>query len=59
MTVPVIVTVVYFLSDSSCLLDKGDSTLQVPQATIEIAGYGSVVLPDSFSEQLVEVAGLQ
>ena len=30
-----------------------------PQATVELAGYGSVVWPDSLSEWLVDGAGLQ
>ena len=34
-------------------------TSQVPQATVELAGFDSVVWPDSLSEQLVERAGLQ
>ena len=28
------------------LLDEGGNVSQVPQATLELAGYGSVVLPD-------------
>ena len=41
--------------------DEGGSALQVPQAAVELAGYGSVVWPDSLSEWLVIVdgAGLQ
>ena len=39
------------LSDANCsLLVEGGSTLQVPQATVQLAGYGSVVWPDSLSE---------
>ena len=44
---------------NSNLLDEGGSALQVPQATVELAGYGSVVWPDSLSEWLVAGAGLQ
>ena len=48
------------LSDgNSSLLNEGGSTSQVPQATVELAGYGSVVWPDSLSEWLVDRAGLQ
>ena len=41
------------------LFDEGGSTSQVNQATVELAGYGSVVWPDSLSEWLVDGAGLQ
>ena len=34
---------------NSNLLDEGGSASQVPQASSELAGYGSVVWPDSFS----------
>ena len=44
---------------NSSLLDEGGSASQGPQATIELAGYGSVVWPDSVSEWLVDGAGLQ
>ena len=44
---------------NSSLLDEGGSASQVPQATVELAGYGSVVWPDSRSEWLVDRAGLQ
>ena len=44
---------------NSSLLDEGGSTSRVPQATVELAGYGSVVWPDSLSEWLVDGAGLQ
>ena len=40
------------------LLDEGDSASQVPQASIELAGYRSVSWPDSLSEWLVDGAGL-
>ena len=43
----------------SSLLHGGNSASQVPQATVELAGYGSVVWPDSLSEWLVDGAGLQ
>ena len=43
----------------SSLLDDGGSASQVPQATVELVGYGSVVWPDSLSEWLVDGAGLQ
>ena len=53
----------YFSFSSSdgnaSLLDEGGSASQVPQATVELAGYGSVVWPDSLSEWLVDGAGLQ
>ena len=39
---------------NSTLLDEGGSASQVPQATVDFAGYGSVVWSDSLSEQLVE-----
>ena len=35
------------------------SASQVTQASVELAGYGSVVWPDSLSEWLVDGAGLQ
>ena len=35
---------------NSGLLDEGGSAAQVPQATVELAGYGGVVWPDSLSE---------
>ena len=38
---------------------KVGSTSYVPQATVEFAGHGSVVWPDSLSEKLIEGAGLQ
>ena len=44
---------------NSSLLDEGGSASQVPQASVELAGYGSVVWPDSLSEWLVDGAGLQ
>ena len=44
---------------NSSLLNEGGSASQVPQASIELAGYGSVVWPDSLSEWLVDGAGLQ
>ena len=44
---------------NSSLLDEGGSALQVPQASIELVGYGSVVWPDSLSEWLIGGAGLQ
>ena len=44
---------------NSSLLDEGGSASQVPQATVELAGYGSVVWPDSLPEWLVDGAGLQ
>ena len=48
------------LSDrKSSLLDEGGSASQVPRASVELAGYGSVVRPDSHSEWLVDGAGLQ
>ena len=48
------------LSDgNSSLLDEGGSASQVPQASVQLAGYGSVVWPDSLSEWLVGGAGLQ
>ena len=33
--------------------------MQVPQASVQLAGYGSVIWPDSLSEWLVDGAGLQ
>ena len=48
------------LSDgNSSLLNEGGSASQVPQASIELAGYRSVVWPGSLSERLVDGAGLQ
>ena len=44
---------------NSSLPDEGGSALQVPQASVELAGYGRVVWPDSLSEWLVDGAGLQ
>ena len=44
---------------NSSLLNEGDSASQVPQASVELAGYRSVVWPDSLSEWLVGGAGLQ
>ena len=44
---------------NSSLLDEGGSASQVPQPTVELAGYGSVVWPDSLSEWLINRAGLQ
>ena len=39
------------LSDgNSSLLDEGGSASQVPHASVQLAGYGSVVWPDSLSE---------
>ena len=35
---------------NSSLLDEGSSASQVSQASVELAGYGSVVWPDSLSE---------
>ena len=35
---------------NSSLFDEGGSASQVPQATVELAGYGSVLWPDSLSE---------
>ena len=47
------------LSDgNSSLLNEGGSASQVPQASVEFAGYGSMVWPDSLSEWLVDGAGL-
>ena len=57
--------IVFFFSSSRSsdgnfsLLDENGSTSQVPHATVESAGYGSVVWPDSLSEWLVDGAGLQ
>ena len=48
------------LSDgNSILINEGGSASQVPQASIQLAGYGSVVWPDSLSEWVVGGAGLQ
>ena len=44
---------------NSSLLDEGGSASQVPQASVQLAGYGSVVWPHSLSEWLVGGAGLQ
>ena len=44
---------------NSSLLDEGGSASQVPQASVQLAGYGSVVWPDSLSEWLVDGTGLQ
>ena len=44
---------------NSSLLNEGGSASQVPQASVELAGHGSVVWPDSLSEWLVDGAGLQ
>ena len=41
------------------LLDEGGSASHDPQASVELAGYGSVAWPDSLSEWLVDGAGLQ
>ena len=47
-------------SDGNCsLLNEGGSASQVPQASVELVGCGSVVWPDSLSEWLVDRAGLQ
>ena len=61
-----IIIIIIIIASSSCssdgnssLLDEGGRTSKVPQATVELAGYGSVVWPDSLSEQLLEGAGLQ
>ena len=37
---------------NSSLLNEGGSVSQVPQASIELVGYGSVDWPDSLSEWL-------
>ena len=44
---------------NSSLLDEGGSASQVPQASLQLAGYRSVVWPGSLSEWLVGGAGLQ
>ena len=44
---------------NSSLPNEGGSASQVSQASVELAGYGSVVWPDSISEWLVDGAGLQ
>ena len=44
---------------NSSLLNEGGSASHVPQATVQLVGYGSVVRPDSLSEWLVDGAGLQ
>ena len=44
---------------NSSLLDEGDSASQVPQASVELVGYGRVIWPDSLSEWVVDGAGLQ
>ena len=49
----------FFFSFIRWKLDEGGSALQVPQASVELAGYGSVVWPDSLSEWLVGGAELQ
>ena len=41
------------------LLDESGSASQVPQDTVQIAGYGSVVWARFLSEWLVDGAGLQ
>ena len=41
---------------NSSLFDEGGSASQVPQASIELAGYKSVIWPDSLSERLVDGA---
>ena len=43
----------------SSLLDESGSASKVPQASVELVGYGSVVWPDSLSEWLADGAGLQ
>ena len=48
-----------FVNGNSSLLDEGGSASQVPQASVQLVGYGSVVWPDSLSEWLVGGAGLQ
>ena len=44
---------------NSSLLSEGGSASQAPQVSVELAGYVSVVSPDSLSEWLVDGAGLQ
>ena len=44
---------------NSSLPDEGGRVSRVPQAVVELAGYGSVVWPDSLSEWLVGGAELQ
>ena len=44
---------------NSSLPDEGGSASQVPQASVQLAGYRSVVWPDSLSEWLVGGAELQ
>ena len=44
---------------NSSLPDEGGSASQIPQASVQLAGYGSVVWPDSLSEWFVGGAGLQ
>ena len=44
---------------NSSLPDEGGSASQIPQASVQLAGYGSVVWPDSLSEWLVGGAELQ
>ena len=44
---------------NSSLPDEGGSASQVPQASVQLVGYGSVVWPDSLSEWLVGGAELQ
>ena len=44
---------------NSSLLNEDGSALYVPQATVELAGYGIVVWPDSLCKWLIDGAGLQ
>ena len=44
------VKVLLLLVGNSSLLEEGGSTSQVPQAAVELAGYGSVVCSDSLPE---------
>ena len=44
---------------NSSLPDEGGNVSQVPQASVQLAGHGSVVWPDSLSEWLVGGAGLR
>ena len=39
---------------NSSLPNEGGSASQVPQASVQLAGYGSAVWPDSLSEWLVD-----
>ena len=41
------------LNGNSSLPNEGGSASQDPQASVQLAGYGSVVWPDSLSEWLV------